>query len=182
MSDLTTGSLLQFRGAPNVRARISKEILLRDGFKLRLRELRFEDRARLKAFFERCSAESIRRRFFRRINEFPESLLDQLLAIDGKRHVVLIATLGEGETEEIVAEGRAAAIQGTPQIADVAFLVQDELQRRGIATLLLNELTTLACRVGFTQFSADVLAENHAMLALIRNTGRRISSAISQGV
>ncbi|MBL8189733.1 MAG: hypothetical protein JNK38_17100, partial [Acidobacteria bacterium] len=47
---------------------------------------------------------------------------------------------------------------------------------------LLNELTTLACRVGFTQFSADVLAENHAMLALIRNTGRRISSAISQGV
>ncbi len=182
MSNLTTGSLLQFRSAAGVLARVGKEIRLRDGFKLRLRELRFDDRLRLKAFFERCSDESIRRRFFRRMGEFPESLLDHLLAVDGKQHVVLIATLGEGESEEIVAEGRAAAISGSPQIADVAFLVQDELQRRGIATLLFDELTTLACRAGFTQFNADVLADNYAMLALIRKTGRRISSAISQGV
>lgn len=182
MTGTATGSLLQFSDALNRRLRVEREIILQDGLKLRLRELRSDDRARLNAFLARCSAESIRTRFFRPIREFSDALLDQLMAADGRRHLALIITQGEGENEEIVAEGRAAAEAERPQIADIAFLVQDELQRRGIATRLLAELTARACSNGFTHLSADVLADNRAMLALIRKTGRRLASTISYGV
>lgn len=182
MPDTAFGSLLQFSDGVRRRTRFSREILSPNGFKLRLRELRSDDRARLKSFFAHCSAESIRKRFFRPINDFSDTLLDQLLAVDGRRHLALIITQGEGENEEIVAEGRAVADQERPQIADVAFLVRDDLQRRGIATRLLNELTAQACGKGFTHFSADVLTDNRAMLALIRKTGRKLRSTISYGV
>jgi RimJ/RimL family protein N-acetyltransferase len=182
MKGTVTGSLLQFSAVVSRRLRSDREFILPDGLKLRLRELRPDDRARLQRFLARCSAESIRTRFFRPINEFPDALLDQLLTVEGQRRLALIVTRGEGDNEEIVAEGRAVVSQKRPQIADVAFLVQDELQRRGIATRLLRELTTLACRRGLTHFSADVLADNRAMLALIRKTGRRLASTISYGV
>lgn len=182
MKGAGVGALWQFSEAVSRRPRSGREIILPDGLQLRLRELRPDDRARLQRFLTRCSAESIRTRFFRPINEFPDALLDQLMTTDGRRHLALIVTQGEGENEEIVAEGRAVSDQERPQVADVAFLVQDELQRRGIATRLLRELTALACRSGFTHFSADVLADNRAMIALIRKTGRRLSSTISYGV
>jgi GNAT superfamily N-acetyltransferase len=172
MQPSVIGSLLKFSDMARWRARSG----------MRLRALRPDDRARMKAFLLRCSAASIRARFFRPINEFSEALLDQMMAADGRRQLVLIVTRGAGEDEEIVAEGRAIAHQDRPHVGDVAFLVQDDLQRRGIATWLLYELRALACRNGFTHFSADVLTDNHAMLALLRKTGRQRQSTVSYGV
>ncbi|HEX4948471.1 MAG TPA: GNAT family N-acetyltransferase [Blastocatellia bacterium] len=153
-----------------------------EGRELQVRALRWDDRARLKAFLHRCSAASIRARFFRPINEFSEALLNQLLVADGQQHIALVVTQGNGDKEEIIAEGRAVAFQDRPEVGDVAFLVQDDWQKRGIATWLLEELTEIACHNGFTHFTADVLVDNHAMLALIRKKGRPRTSNVSYGV
>lgn len=159
-----------------------RDIRLRDGRKLRLRPLCSGDRELLSAFLARCSPEAIRYRFLSSMKSVPESLLDYLANSDGCRHVSLILTQREADEEMIVAEGRYVVFNERPVIADIAFLVADEFRRRGIATLLIDELIPIACRNGVTHFSADVLADNNAMISLLRRTGLALSGKISSGV
>lgn len=159
-----------------------RDIRLRDGRQLRLRLLGSGDRELLRAFFARCSAEAIRYRFLSPMNSIPHTLVDYLADSDGSRHVALILTQREAGEEMIVAEGRYVVFNERPVIADIAFLVADEFRRRGIATLLIDELIPIACRNGVTHLSADVLADNNAMISLLRRTGLALSGKISSGV
>jgi RimJ/RimL family protein N-acetyltransferase len=165
-----------------VERRTDREIQLRDNTKLRLRELRRANREKLKAFFSRCSPEAIRYRFMSSIKALSDSLLDYLADPDGSQHVALIVAQGEGDDERIVAEGRYVAFKEHPDAADVAVLVVDDMQRRGIATLVIRALTEIACSNGVTHFSADVLADNRAMLSLLRKFYRPLSTTINYGV
>jgi len=162
--------------------RLPREIRLLDGSKLQLRRLDSRDREGLKAFFARCSREAIRYRFMSSIKGLSDSLLDYLANPDGSRHVALIAAQGEGGDERIVAEGRYVIFKQEPDAADISLLVMDEMQRRNIATQLIRELAKIACSNGLTCFKADVLADNRAMLSLLRKTGHPLSTTISQGV
>jgi len=177
-----TTSPLNYEHIARPPARFPRDIRLRDGSELRLRELRPGDRERLKAFFARCSPEAIRYRFMSSIHSLSDGLLNYLVDIDGIRHKALVLTRGEGDGETILAEGRYAALKERPSVVDVAFLVADDMRRRGIATLLLHELTELARRNGATHFSADVLADNWGMLSLLRKKGPSPSGKISSGV
>jgi acetyl coenzyme A synthetase (ADP forming)-like protein len=158
----------------------SKDLLLRDGAMLRLRSLRASDREGLKGLFARCSPETIRYRFLRTVKSLPDEMLDQLTAVDGARHVALVVT--QGANERIVAVGRYHAQTDRPEVAEVSFLVEDAMQRRGIGTLLLDTLAEIAREHGVTHFSADVLADNRLMLDVFRKAGYAISSATSYGV
>ena len=158
-----------------------QEIRLRDGSNLRLRHLGRGDRERLKAFFASCSTEAVRYRFMSPIKAPSESLLNYLSETDGWRHVALIVTRGQGDRESVVAEGRYVVLPERSDTADIALLVIDEMQRRGIATLLIHRLMEIACMRGVTLFNADVLAENHAMLSLFRKIGRPKSTAVAAG-
>jgi len=157
-------------------------IPLGDASMLRLRELRTDDRERLRAFFARCSEEALRYRFMSSIKAPSDSLLNYLTDIDGYRHVALVLTQGFGDSESIVAEGRYAMSDQIGDSADVAFLVLDELHRRGIATLLLRRLSEIARRNGIGSFTADVLGDNRAMLSFIRKAMKPRSSVVNSGV
>ena len=159
-----------------------KEIRLRDSSKLRLRDLHRGNREKLKAFFSACSPEAIRSRFMSSIKVLSDSLLDYLANPDGSRHVALILAQQEGEDERIVAEGRYVVLKEQPDVANIAVLVVDDMHRRGIATLLIHELTEIALSNGVTRFSADVLADNRAMISLLRKTYRPVSTTINYGV
>jgi len=160
----------------------AQEIRFRDGSMLRLRELRIADRERLRAFFASCSEEALRYRFMSSIRAPSDSLLNYLSNVDGCRHVALIVTRGCGDAETIVAEGRYAMFPEENDNADLAFLVLDEIRRRGIATLLFQRLGEIARRNGINCFSADVLADNRAMLSLITKMSQPRSRIISGGV
>lgn len=163
-------------------ARFPQHIRLRDSSELRLRELCNSDRELLKTFFDACSPESIRYRFMSSIKAPSDSLLDYLADVDGSQHFALIATQGQGADEKIVAESRYVIFEDRQYAADIAFLVVDEMQRRGIATILIHELIDIACGRGVTRFSADVLADNRAMLSLLRKVGRPLSATVRHGV
>ncbi|HJZ67560.1 MAG TPA: GNAT family N-acetyltransferase [Blastocatellia bacterium] len=173
---------LTYDDATRLLRRFPRDIRLRDGSKLRMRQLCFDDREPLAAFFARCSPEAIRYRFLSPMTSISDSLLDYLADIDGSRHVALILTQREADEEMIVAEGRYVVFDERPAVADIAFLVADEMRRRGIATLLIDELISIACGNGVTHFSVDVLADNRAMLSLLRKTGLARSGTISSGV
>jgi len=172
----------------NQSTEFSRDLLLRDGAVLRVRSMRHDDRQALKDLFARCSPESIRFRFLQQIKELTEDLLDRLTDVDGSRHIALVVTQGalgalrEGRDERIVAVGRYQASAGSPDVAEVSFLVEDAMQRRGIGTLLLDALAELARERGVTRFSADVLADNRQMLSVFRKAGYALSATTSYGV
>lgn len=158
----------------------SHDVLLRDGAVLRMRALRQTDRQGLIDLFNRCSPETRRYRFLRMITSLPDSLLDQLVAVDGLNHVALVLT--QGADDRIVAVGRYFALEDRPHVAEVSFLVEDALQRRGIGTILLDALAEIAREHGITRFSADVLADNRVMLSVFRKAGYALTANISYGV
>jgi acetyl coenzyme A synthetase (ADP forming)-like protein len=160
----------------------SRDVLLRDGAVLRMRALLQTDREALIDLFNRCSPETRRYRFLRMITSLPDSLLDQLVSVDGARHVALVVTQGEGSEENIVAVGRYFAESDRPHVAEVSFLVEDSMQRRGIGSVLLDALAEIAREHKITRFSADVLADNRLMLSVFRKAGYALSSNISYGV
>jgi len=170
MPNQTTNSLENF----------SRDVLLRNGAVLRMRALRQTDRQALIDLFNRCSPETRRFRFLRMITSLPDSLLDQLVAVDGVNHVALVVTLGEDD--KIVAVGRYFALEERSHVAEVSFLVEDALQRRGIGTILLDALAEIARQHGITRFSADVLADNRVMLSVFRKAGYALTANISYGV
>jgi acetyl coenzyme A synthetase (ADP forming)-like protein len=156
----------------------SRDVLLRDGAVLRMRALRQDDRESLIALFDRCSPETIRYRFLRMITALPASLLDEMLAVDGEKHVALVVT----QAEKIVAVGAYIAENNRPGVAEVSFLVEDAMQRRGIGTALLDTLAEAARAHNLMRFSADVLADNRLMLSVFRKAGYALSSNINYGV
>jgi acetyl coenzyme A synthetase (ADP forming)-like protein len=160
----------------------SKDLLLRDGAALRVRSMRRDDRQALKDLFARCSPESIRFRFLHQVKELTEDMLDKLTDTDSSRHVALVVTQGEGRDERIVSVGRYLARAERLDVAEVSFLVEDAMQRRGIGTLLLDSLAELARERGVTRFSADVLADNRQMLSVFRKAGYALSATTSYGV
>src|SRR5215510_7233355 len=157
----------------------SKDLLLRDGAALRVRSMRRDDRQALKDLFARCSPESIRFRFLHQVKELTE---DRLTDTDSSSHVALVVAQGEGRDERIVAVGRYQVQEERPGVAEVSFLVEDAMQRRGIGTLLLDALAELARERGVTRFSADVLADNRQMLSVFRKAGYALSATTSYGV
>ena len=168
--------------ASRLPAEFARDITLRNGTALRLRALRDSDRSELVALFNRCSPESIRFRFLRLITSLPDSLLDQLVSVDGSKHVAIVVTKPENADERVVAIGRYYALDERPEVAEVAFLVEDQMQKRGIGTILLDTLAEIARLHSITRFSADVLADNRTMLSVFRKAGYALSSSVSYGV
>jgi GNAT superfamily N-acetyltransferase len=147
-----------------------------------LRALRDSDRSELIDLFNRCSPESIRFRFLRLITSLPDSLLDQLVAVDGSKHVAIVVIKRVDTKERVVAIGRYFALDERPEVAEVAFLVEDQMQKKGIGTILLDTLAEIARLHNITRFSADVLADNRTMLSVFRKAGYALSSSVSYGV
>src|SRR5215813_2097128 len=160
----------------------SRDLVLRDGAMLRFRALRPSDRDALNALLSRCSPGSIRYRFLHSIRTLPEKTLDQIAQVEGSRVVTLVVIQGAGADERVIAVGQYHALEGRPDVAEVSFLVEDAMQRRGIGTLLLDLLAEIAREHGVNRFSADVLADNHVMLSVFRKAGYALSSAVSYGV
>lgn len=159
-----------------------KVVMFRDGVFRQIRPLRQNDRDGLKALLARCSPESLRFRFLHAIRALSEEEFDYLMAVDGARHVALLVIENAGPEERIVAVGRYKAIEEKNDLAEVSFLVEDERQRRGIGTVLLQELAEQARHHGIARFSADVLSDNKLMLDVFRHAGYALSGSTSYGV
>lgn len=117
----------------------------------------------LRDMFRRSSLETIYRRFHSPYPQVPEWALAYLTGGDQRNGESLIAVAGK----DIV--GHAMYVPtGGGRAAEVAVVVEDAWQRKGIGSLLLRKLAVEAGRRGVEVFTAEVLAENRPMLALAR--------------
>ncbi len=144
-----------------------------------IRAVRPDDRERIVQAFRRLDRSSVYLRFFSFKKELEDEELRRVTECDGASEVVLVATVGSGEGEIIVALGEY--VRSGPA-AHIAFAVEEDFQGRGIASRLLRQLAAIARANGITQREADVLAENTPMLAVFRHSGLRMQTSHAQGV
>ena len=145
---------------------------LRDGCRVEIRALRPDDRADLIAAVNRTSDRSLYRRFFGLKRSFTDQETAFFVNVDFVNHVALVALIDEGRSV-IAGGGRYIVVQ--PGQAEVAFVVIDEYQGRGIGGALMRHLTRIACAAGLRTFIAEVLPENTSMLQLFKRSGLPLS-------
>jgi GNAT superfamily N-acetyltransferase len=135
-----------------------------------------DDKARLSAGVAALSPESAYGRFLTGKSSLTAAELRYLTEIDGVDHIALVVL---DDRDEMLAVGRIVRDATRPDTAEVAVVVCDAWQRRGIGRALTRELTL---RSGVDRVSGTMLATNRAALALMRGIGPFEHSAISGGV
>ncbi|MEV8288579.1 bifunctional acetate--CoA ligase family protein/GNAT family N-acetyltransferase [Streptomyces niveus] len=150
------------------------DVVLRDGGTARVRPITTDDAERLVSFYEQVSDESKYYRFFAPYPRLSDKDVYRFTHHDYVDRVGLAVTVG-GEFVATVRYDRIDA-RGMPASApadeaEVAFLVQDAHQGRGIASALLEHIAAVARERGIRRFAAEVLPANNKMIKVFRDAG-----------
>ncbi len=116
-----------------------------------------------------------------RMKWVPRKQVQEFVYIDHRNEVSIVATVPDPDGEEIVAMGGYYLNPKTNR-AEVAFVVQDEWQNRGIGSFLFRHLINIARRNGIAGFTAEVLRENKPMQAVFERSGLKVESQLHEGV
>jgi len=147
-----------------------ENVILKDGQGILFRPAFPEDKEKIKLFMKRVSRESLRMRFMAAISEVPDTVIDELCKGDFRREGCLLALIGEGDEEKVIGLGNYVGT-GNGRSAEVAFLIEDSYQGKGISTLLLERLAGLAAANGYIEFEAEVLPDNQPMINVFKHSG-----------
>ena len=143
--------------------------LLGDGCSIEIRALRRDDEADMLAAIGKASAQSLQRRFFVMKRHFSDKERAYFMDIDFKNHVAIVALAEEAGRKVIVGGGRYIVFE--PGRAEMAFVVIDTWQGRGVGSILMRHLVEIASDSGLQQLMAEVLPENAAMIKVFGKFG-----------
>ncbi|MFD1658655.1 GNAT family N-acetyltransferase [Streptomyces caeni] len=161
------------------------DVVLRDGGTARIRPITADDAERLVSFYEQVSDESKYYRFFAPYPRLSAKDVHRFTHHDFVDRVGLAATVA-GEFiatvryDRIGADGRPAS--GQADEAEVAFLVQDAHQGRGVASALLEHIAAVARERGIRRFTAEVLPANTKMIKVFTDAGYQQRRSFEDGV
>ena len=153
-------------GSPPVRA-----ISTRGGASLHIRPITAGDRERLAAAFDALSERSRQLRFLAPKPRLSSAELTYFTDVDHRTHEALVAV--EPASDRIVGVARYATLAGARDTAEVALVVADEWQGRGIGTRLMNDLRERAIENGLARLVATTLHDNRAARVVLRRAGFR---------
>lgn len=146
------------------------------GATVTIRAFRPSDHARLGRMFARLSPTTVYRRFAAPAPTAAARLLAFLTAANRPERYALVAVAG-GEIVGVASYDREQA----GDTAEVALLIEDAWQRRGLGRGLLIALGAAARRQGLTALTARVQGDNRAALALALNTARGVRVELDTG-
>jgi acyl-CoA synthetase (NDP forming)/GNAT superfamily N-acetyltransferase len=157
---------------------LSYDALLSDGTTVHIRPISSHDGDRLVRFHSGLSPESIYMRFFSTHAQLRPDEIRRFTHVDGRERMALVATV----RDDFVGVARYDRLAADSDEAEVAFVVTDSFQGRGLGTLLLEHLAAYARTQGLTRFRAETLWQNTAMQHVFRNAGFRTRSTYADGV
>ncbi|MCX5155542.1 GNAT family N-acetyltransferase [Streptomyces sp. NBC_00291] len=169
---------------PSYPAHWEADVVLRDGGTARIRPITAEDAGRLVSFYEQVSDESKYYRFFAPYPRLSDRDVHRFTHHDHVDRVGLAATIG-GEFiatvrfDRIGPDGRPASAPADE--AEVAFLVQDAHQGRGVASALLEHIGAVARERGIRRFAAEVLPANSKMIKVFTDVGYQQKRSFEDG-
>ncbi len=142
------------------------DVVLSDGGTVHVRPILPEDAAALEAFHSRLSEQTIYYRFFGPYPRLMPRDLERFTHVDHHDRVALIAQLGN----DMIGVGRYERLPDSDD-AEVAFVIEDAHQGRGLGSVRLEHLTAIGREVGLTRFVADVLPDNRRMIRVFLDAG-----------
>ena len=161
-------------------AELERDVVLKDGSTVRIRPVRPDDATRLQELHSRLSVNSAYQRFFAVVRRLSPDWARTLATVDYRRRLALVVEIDGPQGVELIAVGRYDAIDEAE--AEVAFVVQDSWQNRGLGTIVFAEVLRAAAARSFRRFRAYVLADNRRMLDLIQRFTRIESRKVEQNV
>ncbi len=155
----------------------------RKGLEIFLRPVKITDETILKDFFYDLSEDSMYMRFFSTRRDMPHKRLQEFVVVDWSRKMEILAVIKENERdrETIIGVGQYELIPDN-YLAEVAIVVRDEYQGRGVGGELLSYLTYIARRDGLLGFTAETLVENKAIVGLFEKMGFHTEKRREEGV
>ncbi|MDA8340019.1 MAG: GNAT family N-acetyltransferase [Nitrospiraceae bacterium] len=151
------------------------------GLRIFLRPVRMSDEPLLKDFFYSLTDECMHHRFISTRRDMPHERLQKFVIIDYTKEMVILAVIEQEGKEMIIGMGQYYIDENT-HTAEVAFVVRDDYQGKGIGAELLSYLTYLAKKNGLHGFTAEVLIDNKPMLNLFERMGFVIERRAEAGV
>lgn len=166
---------LESGGAGKYPRHWAADVLASDGGVVHLRPITPADADALVRFHEGLSERTRYLRYFGPTPTLPPREVVRMTTVDYRNRVALLAWLGD----EVIAMGLYEGLgeSGKPYSAEVAFVVADGHQGRGLGPILLEHLAGAAAENGFVKFEAEVLSENPNMVAVFRDAGYQVSRA-----
>jgi RimJ/RimL family protein N-acetyltransferase len=143
-----------------------RTITLKDGFSARIRPIRPDDEPRLVDLYERLSRHTAYQRFFTVLRRLPSDWYHFFANVDYVRRLALVVERETVAGVQLIGVGRYEPAE-EPDTAEVAFVVEDGWQGRGLGGLLLEAVLGAAEARGIRRFRAYVQADNHRMLRLL---------------
>jgi len=175
--NLVNSSLADVEGRIHIlQPELNARFVLNDGTLINIRPMHPTDENRVRGLFQSLSEQTKYYRFMSRIARVPQKQIQNFVYIDYRSEMAIVGTIPEADGDRIIAIGRYF-IDPRSNRAEVAFVVQDEWQNRGIGTFMFRLLIKLARQNGIEGFSAEVLIENKAMMAVFYKGDCKISSS-----
>lgn len=153
------------------------DVVASDGATVHVRPIVPADADGLVALHARSSQRTLYLRFFGPYPRIPERDLHRFTNVDYRDRVALVVELGD----ELIAVGRYERLDDRDE-AEVAFLVEDAHQGRGLGSVLLEHLAAAGQEMGVVRFVAEVLADNHKMVQVFRHAGYDTRRSFDDGV
>jgi RimJ/RimL family protein N-acetyltransferase len=155
------------------------EVTLADGVRVLLRPVRVEDAAAIRALFQGLSERSTWLRFFTLCPRL-DRVVGWATEVDNDRRLGVVALAAD--SGQLIAHAGLERDHHQPDRAEFALAIADRYQGRGLGRVLLGRLVEAAQPVGIGWLTAEVLAENHRMLNLLRHAEYPVSLRLSSGV
>jgi len=154
---------------------------LRNGLEACFRAAHPDDSDLLIEAFHKLDPESVYLRFFGPKKEISPTELKRFREADFDTRIILICTVQEDGREIVIASGTYARAEDAAS-AEVAFIVEEDFHRLGIARRLLMHLGKIATAAGIRTFIAEVLPHNTAMLGVFGRCGWPMTTHSADGV
>ena len=146
---------------------------LRTAEEVLVRPLRSTDEEELQGLFYRLSDESTQKRFLAFKKAHPHEEMQRLVDLDYEQSMALVVCASEGADEAIIAMARYD-VDPANGLADIAFVVRDEWQNKGIGTVLMQRMYDIGRSHGLRGFTADVLTTNKPMITVFQKSGLNV--------
>ncbi|GAB2920014.1 bifunctional GNAT family N-acetyltransferase/acetate--CoA ligase family protein [Micromonospora polyrhachis] len=156
----------------------SANVLLSDGTTVHLRQIHPDDAPAIVAMHSRFSERTRYLRYFSPYPRIPDRDLRRFVTVDHRDREAFVVLSGV----DIIAVGRYDRLGPEAIEAEVAFVVEDAYQGRGIGSVLLEHLAEAARQEGITRFVAEVLPANAKMLRVFADFGYQVTRQYADGV
>jgi len=161
---------------------VERCIIIADGTEVLIRPVKPTDEDEIRELFYSLSEQSVYHRFFSRPKGMPHRSAMPYVNIDYEKDMAVVAISPEASGDKIVSIGNYFRTNKEDKVAEVAFLVRDDWQNRGMGKALLAQLIDIAKTRGIREFVASVLPTNKAMLSVFHTSGYKLRIRFEEGV